>query len=157
MQQNCTSITLNRVVPANNPQYSPVMISKHTHTSKHGRPIAEIDPVALKQLLELRGLEGTGKFLGCSTCTVRRWVLELGFVQPGALVFTHETQLDGSASRIFHCCDIFAPFVSSCQVHFLMLCKKTQEKQLIIMKSLYKHHIVATAIHNHQPRTPESQ
>ena len=104
MQQNCASMidALNTVVSAHDPQYSPVTISEHAHTGKRGRPVAEIDPIALEQLLELRGPEGTGKLLGCSTRTVRRRALELGLVQPGAPVFTHETQPDGSVSKIFH-------------------------------------------------------
>ena len=65
-----------------------------------------------------------------------------------------EGTCSGSLLRL---CDVFAPFVSFQQVHFLTHLKKTQEKQLIIEISLQKHHIVATANSNHQPRPPESQ
>ena len=89
--------------PANhNVHCSPVTISHQVHTGNRGRPAIEVDPTALQQLLELRGPESTGRLLGCSSRTVRRRALELGLVQPGAPVFTHETQPDGSVSRVFH-------------------------------------------------------
>lgn len=84
------------------PQCSPVTVSQKIRTGKPGRPAIEVDAVALQQLLELRGPESAGRLLGCSSRTVRRRALELGLVQPGAPVFTHKTQSDGSVSRIFH-------------------------------------------------------
>lgn len=83
-------------------QYTPVTVSEHVRTGKRGRPAVKINPTALQQLLELRGPEGTGELLGCSTRTVRRRALQLGLSQPGVPVFTHETQPDGSISRVFH-------------------------------------------------------
>ena len=83
-------------------QHLPVTISEQVRTEKHGRPAIEVDPIALKQLLKLRGPESTGKLLGCSSCTVRWWALDLGLAQPAPPIFTHETQSDGSVSRIFH-------------------------------------------------------
>ena len=83
-------------------QCSPVTVSQKTRTGKRGRPAIEVDTVALQQLLELRGPGSTGELPGCSAKTIRRQALELGLVQPGAPVVTHETQPDGSVSRVFH-------------------------------------------------------
>ena len=81
---------------------SPVTIFEQAYSGKRGRPAVKIDPVALQQLLELRGPVNTGKLLGCSTRTVRRRALDLGLAQPGAPVFTRETQPDGSVAKVFH-------------------------------------------------------
>lgn len=54
-----------------NQQCSSVTVSEQAHTGNHGCLATEIDPIALQQLLELRGPEDTGKLLGCSTHTVQ--------------------------------------------------------------------------------------
>ena len=51
----------------------------------------------------------------------------------------------------------FSPLSSPFDKFIFTHHKKTQEKQLIIEISLQKHHIVAMANSNHQPRTPESR
>ena len=84
------------------PHCSPVTISKWIHSGQCGRPAIAINPMALQQLLELRGPVDTANFLGCSTCTVRRQALKLGLAQPSAAVFTYEAQPDGSVSKVFH-------------------------------------------------------
>ena len=83
-------------------QHHPIEVSEKTHTGKRGRPGIEIDAIALQQLLELRGPEGTAMFLGCSTRTVRRRALDLGLVCPGRPVFTYENQPDGTISKVYH-------------------------------------------------------
>ena len=108
MQQNCAAMVdaidalVNTRTIARGEQCSPVPISEQVHTGKRGRPATKINPVALQQLLELRGPKDTGELLGCSTRTIRRRALQLGLAQPGSAVFTHETQPDGSTSRVFH-------------------------------------------------------
>ena len=107
MRQNCATMAnaIDAVISTQTTdrdlQPSPVTISEQAHTGKCGRPTTEIDPTALQQLLELRGPQDTARLLGCSSRTVRRRALELGFVQPGAPVFTHETQPDGSVLKVF--------------------------------------------------------
>jgi hypothetical protein len=108
MQQNRASMVeaIDAVISAqaanHSAQCSPITVSEKTYTGKRGRPAVAIDPTALQQLLELRGPEGAGNFLGCSTRTVRRRALDLGLAQPGAPVFTHETQPDGTVSKVYH-------------------------------------------------------
>ena len=108
MQQNCVAMvdTINAFVSGrtidHGRQPSPVTVSEQVRTGKRGRPATKIDPIALQQLLELRGPENTGRLLGCSTRTVRRRALQLGLAQPSSAVFTDETQPDGSVSRTFH-------------------------------------------------------
>lgn len=108
MQQNCASMVeaIDAVASTQSTDHSPhclpVTVSQQAHTGKRGRPVIEVNPVALQQLLELRGPESTGKLIGCSSRTVRRRALELGLVQPCAPVFTHEAQPDGSVSIVFH-------------------------------------------------------
>lgn len=110
MQQNCASMVaaIDSVVSAQitdsnyDSQRSPVTVSEQVHTGKHGRPAVEVNPVALEQLLELRGPKSTGKLLGCSYRTIRRRALELGLAQPGPPVFTYETQPDGNVLKVFH-------------------------------------------------------
>ena len=108
MHQNCASMveaiemTASTQSTNHGPQCSPVAVSQQVHTGKHGRPALEVNPIALQQLLELRGVESTGKLLGCSSRTVRQRGLELGLVQPGPPVFMYETQPDGSMLRVFH-------------------------------------------------------
>ena len=72
--------------------------------SANTAPNIKVDALALQQLLKLRGPGGTGGLLGCSTKTVRWRALELVLIQPGAPVITHETQPDGSVSRVFAEC-----------------------------------------------------
>jgi len=107
MQQNCTGMVeaidaVAAQIVDHDIQGSPVAVSQKNHTGKRGRPAIEVDAVALQQLLELRGPGSTGELLGCSSKTVRRRALELGLVQPGAPVITHEVQPDGSISSVFH-------------------------------------------------------
>ena len=108
IQQNCASMVeaINMAIPTQVIEYGthcpPVTVSEQVYTSKRGRPTVEVNPVALEQLLELRGRESTAKLLGCSSRTVRRRALELGLAQPCSPVFTHETQSDGSISKVFH-------------------------------------------------------
>ena len=105
--QNCeamiramdAAISIQRV--NHDPECSPVTVSERIHTGKRGHPAVDIDPIALQQLLELRGPVDTAKFIGCSTCTVQQQALDLGLAQPGAAVFTYETQPDGSVAKVF--------------------------------------------------------
>ena len=82
--------------------HCPIAVSEQIHTGERGRPAVRIDPVALQQLLDLRGPVGAGEFLGCSTRTVRRRALELGLVHAGGPVFTYEHQPDGTVSKVYH-------------------------------------------------------
>lgn len=107
MRQNCTSMldaigTTLSAQAASSAQQSPIVVCEQPRTGGRGRPMVQIDPIALQQLLELRGPENTAKILGCNTRTVRRRALDLGLVQPGAPVFTHETQPDGSVLKVYH-------------------------------------------------------
>ena len=108
MQQNCVGMVeaIDAVASTQSAddciQSSPVTVSQKVHTGQRGRPAIKVDAIALQQLLELRGSRSTGELIGCSSKTVRRRALELGLVQPGAPVVTHEAQPDGSISRVFH-------------------------------------------------------
>ena len=62
-------------------QCSPVTVSEHVRTGKHGRSA------------ELRGPEGIGGLLGCSTRTVRLRALQLGLSHPGVPVIRFSSNL----------------------------------------------------------------
>ena len=106
MQQNCASMldSINAVVstqPTNHPtQHCTIAVSEQIHTGEHGCPAVRIDPVALRQLLDLREPVGAGEFLGCSTHTIQRQALDLGLVHAGGPVFTYKNQPDGTVKSL---------------------------------------------------------
>ena len=82
--------------------HCPIVVSQQIHTGERGCPAVRIDPVVLQQLLDLRGPVGAGEFLGCSTCTVQRWALDLGLIHAGGPVFAYKNQPDGTVSKVYH-------------------------------------------------------
>jgi hypothetical protein len=82
MQQNCASMVdaIDAVIFAQAANHSaqcfPITVSEKTYTRKCRRPAVAI--------------------------TVRRRTLDLGLAQPGVPVFTHETQPDGTVSKVYY-------------------------------------------------------
>ncbi|KAJ7246076.1 hypothetical protein C8J57DRAFT_1006907, partial [Mycena rebaudengoi] len=77
-----------------------LVVAQRVRTGRRGRPRVEINPQFLGAALDLRGPTGIAPEIGVSSRTVRRRALEAGLVEPGAPVFQHQVNAEGTVERI---------------------------------------------------------